>query len=269
MLTFFITTFIFNNISCIFSSKEPEKQHMHHYLLFILLFCSLAYQGIAQSSPDMQEQLDSLKTLNTHIATLIQDLQTKREEVIHEINTLQYQNQTVRKKTTTEDGSIVIGNGGIMRKSPEANSESISFIPSGSLVLINNFYQNSYFRVTYDGKTGYLKETALQAKEELLTIKQHWRNASPQKTVVLTEFEAPVAIEKSYPARKYITGPRGGCYYMNSAGNKTYTDRSFCGSTNNPVKSYSGRTYYKSARGGCYYINSNGNKSYVARSMRN
>lgn len=29
------------------------------------------------------------------------------------------------------------------------------------------------------------------------------------------------------------------------------------------------RTYYRGPRGGCYYINSNGNKTYVARSMCN
>ncbi|GGH20388.1 hypothetical protein FAZ19_09910 [Sphingobacterium alkalisoli] len=29
-------------------------------------------------------------------------------------------------------------------------------------------------------------------------------------------------------ARNHITGPRGGCYYINSNGNKTYVDRSFC-----------------------------------------
>lgn len=28
--------------------------------------------------------------------------------------------------------------------------------------------------------------------------------------------------------RKYIRGPRGGCYYINRNGNKTYVDRSFC-----------------------------------------
>lgn len=28
--------------------------------------------------------------------------------------------------------------------------------------------------------------------------------------------------------RTYIRGPRGGCYYINSNGNKTYVDRSMC-----------------------------------------
>ncbi len=29
-------------------------------------------------------------------------------------------------------------------------------------------------------------------------------------------------------SRQYIRGPRGGCYYINSNGNKTYVDHSFC-----------------------------------------
>jgi len=29
-------------------------------------------------------------------------------------------------------------------------------------------------------------------------------------------------------SRRYITGPRGGCYYINSNGNKTYVDHSYC-----------------------------------------
>jgi len=35
---------------------------------------------------------------------------------------------------------------------------------------------------------------------------------------------------RSYSAQRttYITGPRGGCYYINGNGNKTYVDRSLC-----------------------------------------
>jgi endonuclease YncB( thermonuclease family) len=33
---------------------------------------------------------------------------------------------------------------------------------------------------------------------------------------------------KTQSGRKYIRGPRGGCYYINSKGNKTYVDRSLC-----------------------------------------
>ena len=77
-------------------------------------------------------------------------------------------------------------------------------------------------------------------------------------------------------------GPRGGCYYVNSNGNKTYVDRSECsraGASAAPQplvtsgsgssgrrRSGGGRQLHVGPRGGCYYINSNGNKTYVDRS---
>lgn len=46
--------------------------------------------------------------------------------------------------------------------------------------------------------------------------------------------EQPAPVKHKYSRRKasssreYIRGPRGGCYYINSNGNKTYVDRSMC-----------------------------------------
>jgi hypothetical protein len=37
----------------------------------------------------------------------------------------------------------------------------------------------------------------------------------------------PAALSTSSD-RKYIRGSRGGCYYLNSSGNKTYVDKAFC-----------------------------------------
>ena len=56
--------------------------------------------------------------------------------------------------------------------------------------------------------------------------------ATPQVSVrsyALPEREAeysPARRTYSSPGKSYITGPRGGCYYIN--GNKTYVDRSLC-----------------------------------------
>lgn len=79
--------------------------------------------------------------------------------------------------------------------------------------------------------------------------------------------------ESSSGSNGYIRGPRGGCYYINSRGNKTYVDRSLCGSASPSApaqlaspKSSSSR-YIRGPRGGCYYINSGGNKTYVDRSL--
>jgi len=37
-----------------------------------------------------------------------------------------------------------------------------------------------------------------------------------------------ISAPKSGSGRKYILGPRGGCYFINSHGNKEYVDRSYC-----------------------------------------
>jgi len=43
-----------------------------------------------------------------------------------------------------------------------------------------------------------------------------------------TPLYTPPIVAPSAPSRLYITGPRGGCYYINGNGNKTYVDRSMC-----------------------------------------
>ena len=109
------------------------------------------------------------------------------------------------------------------------------------------------------------------------------RKPTPTPTPSATPFAEAVEPEISYTAPKpsassrssrYIRGPRGGCYYINSSGNKTYVDRSLCGSEEpsqplylTPPKSSSSGGYIRGPRGGCYYINSSGNKTYVDRSL--
>lgn len=76
--------------------------------------------------------------------------------------------------------------------------------------------------------------------------------------------------------RTYYTWPRWGCYYINSNGNKTYVDHSYCSSTATESSSYSSSSYSSSSysdshtwhtwpRWGNYYINSHGNRTYKKR----
>lgn len=46
---------------------------------------------------------------------------------------------------------------------------------------------------------------------------------SPPKTLVMTPVPPPPT-----PGRTYSRGPRGGCYYLNARGTKTYVDHTFC-----------------------------------------
>lgn len=91
----------------------------------------------------------------------------------------------------------------------------------------------------------------------------------PRGSSGANETRTSKSYRRSSSSSGYITGPRGGCYYINSNGNKTYVDRSLCGTS----QSFSGSStrsrggYITGPRGGCYYINGNGNKTYVDRSL--
>lgn len=56
--------------------------------------------------------------------------------------------------------------------------------------------------------------------------------ASPAYAAQLKKAEAEEARElramNAAPRRKYYVGPKGGCYYINSHGNKQYVDHSYC-----------------------------------------
>ena len=57
----------------------------------------------------------------------------------------------------------------------------------------------------------------------------------------------------------YYSGPRGGRYYINANGKKTYSVKSEL------VGSILENKIYTGSRGGRYYINCNGNKTYIPR----
>ncbi len=54
-----------------------------------------------------------------------------------------------------------------------------------------------------------------------------WINGN---TIILFDAQVKTPVKKQPPrtSRKYIPGSRGGCYYINSRGNKTYVSRSLC-----------------------------------------
>ena len=75
--------------------------------------------------------------------------------------------------------------------------------------------------------------------------------------------------------RKYETGARGGCFYVNASGKKSYVDKKFCNADYTPPQTNKAgdkpigatRTYLKGPKGGCYYINSSGKKTYVKKDL--
>lgn len=97
----------------------------------------------------------------------------------------------------------------------------------------------------------------------------HIRFTNDWTAQVIVERSGRTGARQLVPSRQdrtrwYTTGPRGGCYYVNANGNRTYVDRSLCGRASVSTAS---RRYIRGPRGSCYYINRNGNRTYVDRSL--
>lgn len=126
---------------------------------------------------------------------------------------------------------------GILRDKPSSNGKILAEIPKGERISIFNNFQSPYFYVIYGDKTGYLSYSSIVLDE---TIRAFIESKTEGKRVATTNSES---INKSNPqnraatksstykskaSRVYHRGPRGGCYYINSNGNKVYVDRSLC-----------------------------------------
>lgn len=93
-----------------------------------------------------------------------------------------------------------------------------------------------------------------------------FKSNSTYKKVNNNSYSLPLHNTKS-SSRTIYSGSRGGKYYINRNGNKTYIKSKKKPRSNYSSPSYktksSGRTIHTGPRGGRYYINSNGNKTYI------
>ncbi len=105
-----------------------------------------------------------------------------------------------------------------------------------SLFAISLFAQNQYATTT-DGKKVLLKSNGTweYVKEGATTPSSLYTGGNKPATtnthttrVTNSSNSKTGSSTKKATGRTYIRGPRGGCYYINSNGNKTYVDRSFC-----------------------------------------
>ncbi len=81
----------------------------------------------------------------------------------------------------------------------------------------------SYYRARVGLKTVYIAHSSLRPRGS--------RGFDRVPSVRVPRRRAPHAASSysSGGGSRYITGPRGGCYYINRNGNKTYVDHSYCG----------------------------------------
>jgi hypothetical protein len=104
---------------------------------------------------------------------------------------------------------------------PNLFSETLKRIRNGDSVRVLSYNGDDFFKVRYKDEEGYVSTKVLQLDKNALTIVNNY-NASQRNSRPAYEGSSNY---RSSPSRTIHTGPRGGKYYINKNGKKTYVKK--------------------------------------------
>lgn len=224
---------------------------MKSCLLFTL--CFIGINAIGQTSEAIQRKIDSLQAEKSKIDALnnpiiIERLQRTNDSLSSAKNRLLKQiesiNQDIEKNSSKilelkldipvpEFKQTTIVSRGILpfKSAATYQSEVVYWIPANSTLLFTDIENEEWLIVKHENKTGYILASFLDTYPEIIT---QVRKITQQKTLLKdakAKYEPSVPSSDTYSGasgsggRVIHTGPRGGRYYINKNGNKTYVKR--------------------------------------------
>lgn len=108
-----------------------------------------------------------------------------------------------------------------LRAQPSTDAPIIVTVPHGSVIRSLDM-DGQWHRVSFSSYSGWIRGDYLVAERPRAPV------ASSSTIRPLVGSPQPRAQRSVQSSGRYIRGPRGGCYYINRNGNKTYVDRSMC-----------------------------------------
>lgn len=109
-----------------------------------------------------------------------------------------------------------------LRAQPSTEALVVHTVPLGSSVRSVEL-DGQWHRVSFGNYSGWIRGDYLLAERPRAPT----ANSSTMRPLVGSPSQ-PRASRRVQSSGRYIRGPRGGCYYINRNGNKTYVDRSMC-----------------------------------------
>jgi hypothetical protein len=129
--------------------------------LFFFTFICLTVIATAQSQ---DKKLDSLKNVKSSIQVQIRNLQSELMKVNKQIEAIEQQKHPVSQ--TTVNGKVTSG-GAVLREEPSSMGKTICDIPGGQAIVVYMEQSNLYFKVTYNGKTGYVSYATIEQNQAI------------------------------------------------------------------------------------------------------
>ncbi|WP_420400824.1 hypothetical protein [Flagellimonas sp.] len=185
-----------------------------------ILFCAILLQSpfaLSQNSIEQKRLKEDLEKEKLELNQRLKSIEKEIDSIEQEISFSKAKERGI--KSTMKRGSE-------LRKSPKYNSQIIATPDRNEeIIIINKYKYGTYYYAIFKEKIGYIKQKDVRQKKEFIhlsTVEPPSTSSSQRKNY--TRSYTP---RKTY-SRRYYRGPRGGCYYINSNGNKTYVARSLC-----------------------------------------
>lgn len=208
---------------------------MKHFYLTSLVFLitTLSY---SQTDVDTKETIE-LKKQKKRVELTIKSLNDSLNKI--ELKLVELNSVKILEKVKDSSLTTIVRKGTKLKKEASLLSDIITTFNEDKKVIILD-YKDEYFQVCQDNLCGYIHELWITQNDlisELKKVKETENknigktnnNLYSHKTLSNTKSNNNQFKGKSQQnSRTYYSGPRGGCYYINSNGNKTYVSRSLC-----------------------------------------
>jgi len=181
----------------------------------LLILLCIGINGFAQNCDSLRTQLIKL---HSHKELLEKDL----EETSSEIKKIVLKIEQVTLKSLNANKFICNSTTitySRFKSTPSPNSEFIEIIPKNKTIRVLEYVGDCYWKIEYNNQIGYLNEVLIKETSEMVLVK---RTTITQGKKFKTKNTRST---RGSNHKTIYTGPKGGRYYLNSNGNKTYVKR--------------------------------------------
>tara|TARA_Y100000815_G_scaffold261174_1_gene273313 strand:+ start:128 stop:730 length:603 start_codon:yes stop_codon:yes gene_type:complete len=174
-----------------------------------------------------------------HLLSERKKLEVVQSRILDSINQIDLKIQKIKSseiKQKIKDSSLVayLRISTKIKDEPTALGKPLATLPANSEVIILD-YSEGYYQICSDLICGYINEIWVIPSQDLrryVDIKKGEPTHNPVRNFNYnnkqTTSKKQTQKRVTRPSKIYYTGPRGGCYYINSKGNKSYVSRSLC-----------------------------------------
>jgi hypothetical protein len=206
-------------------AHKRKIEHMKKIVLFILLSSTFCF---SQNSAELKKLNETLKSEKE---TLLEK-KKRIENQISEIDTkIESNNSKITILNLKKNATItLLKRNCSFYETPSENSKIIEFPKKKTSIYLIEYYKyGTYFKAIYNNKIGYIKEKDLRQIKKVRELKLVKKSENTYSNSLISKKKAKTTYKKKRTySRSYYRGPRGGCYYINSNGNKSYVSRSLC-----------------------------------------